>query len=71
MDIIIKRGTHIPYTCSKTYSTDYDNQTEMEINVYEGENTFIKYNHLLKKSKIHGLKKRPKGKTSVTVTFDN
>ena len=70
MDVIIKRGTPIPYNDSKSYSTVHDNQTGMVIDIYEGENTFIKYNHLLKKSKIHGLKKRPKGKTSVTVTFD-
>ena len=70
MDVIIKRGTPIPYTSSQLYSTVYDNQTEMVIDIYEGENTFIKYNHLLKKSKINGLKKKPKGKTRVLVTFE-
>ena len=52
MDVLIKRGTPIPYTSSQLYSTVYDNQTEMVIDIYEGQNTFIKYNHLLKKSKI-------------------
>ena len=70
MDVIIKRGTLFPYISSKEYYTDYDNQTEMEIDIYEGESTFIKYNHLLKKCKINGLRKRPKWQTSVIVTFE-
>ena len=70
MSVIIKRGTPIPYTGSSSYSTVADNQTSMVIDIYEGENTFIKYNHLLKKSNINGLQKRPKGQTSVIVTFD-
>ena len=70
MSVIIKRGTPIPYSGSETYSTADDNQTGMVIDIYEGENTFIKYNHLLKKSNINGLKKRPKGQTKVIVTFD-
>ena len=70
MDIIIKRGTHFPYINFKEYYTEYDNQTEMMIDIYEGENIFIRYNHLLKKMKINGLRKRPKGQTSVIVTFE-
>ena len=70
MSVIIKRGSPIPYTYSHTYSTVEDNQTEMIIDIFEGENTFVKYNHLLKKSKITGLKKRPKGETKVIVTLD-
>lgn len=55
----------------------------MIIDIYEGENniaaflfhfanifTFIKYNHLLKKSIINGLRKRQKGQTSVIVSFE-
>ena len=70
MSVIIKRGTPIPYTGSQTYATVADNQTTVKIEIFEGENTFIKYNHLLKKSFIKGLKKRPKGQTKVIITFD-
>ena len=70
MSVIIKRGTPIPYSGSEVYSTNADDQTGMVIDIYEGENIFVKYNHLLKKSQISGLKKRPKGKTQVIVTFD-
>ena len=70
MSVIIKRGTPIPYTGSQIYETASDNQTVVKIEIYEGENTFIKNNHLLKKSYIKGLKERPKGQTKVIVTFD-
>ena len=70
MDVIIKRGTHIPVSNYKTYSTVVDNQDSMSINIYEGEKKYVKYNHLLKKSTINGLTKRPKGKTKVVIKFD-
>jgi len=70
MSVIIKRGTHIPTFNTETYYTASDNQTSMSIDVYEGEKKYVKYNHLLKKSNINGLTKRPKGKTKVLVTFD-
>ena len=70
MDVIIKRGDHIPITRSKTYSTFLDNQTSMSINIYEGGKKFIKYNRLLKKSTINNLTKRPKGKTLVKIILD-
>ena len=70
MDIIIKRGSHIPITNFKTYYTAHDNQTSMSINIYEGEKKYVKYNHLLKKSNIDGLTKRPSGKTKVIIKYD-
>ena len=48
MDVIIPRGSPIPSTFCKVYITVYDNQESMPINIYEGENNFVKYNNLLK-----------------------
>ena len=70
MSVIIKRGTHIPCSVSKKYFTVSDNQTTMKIDIYEGENNFVKNNHLLKQRDISNLKKRPRGKTEVVMTFD-
>ena len=70
MDIIIKRGSHIPITNYKTYSTVYDDQVSMSINIYEGEKKYVKNNHLLKKSNINGLTKRPKGQTKIIMKYD-
>ena len=70
MSVIIKRGTPIPAFGEKTYYSGEDNQTGMPIDIYEGEKKYVKNNHLLKKSNIKGLTKRPKGETKVTVRFD-
>ena len=70
MSVIVKRGTHIPLSISKKYYTVSDDQTTMKIDIYEGENNFVKYNHLLKQCNISNLKKRPKGKKDVTITLD-
>ena len=70
MSVIIKRGTPIPISNTRSYITTYDNQSGMDINIYEGEKKYVKYNHLLKKSEITGLTPRPKGKTSILITFD-
>ena len=70
MDVIIPRGSPIPSTFCKVYITVYDNQESMPINIYEGENNFVKYNNLLKKKDINGLQKREKGKTKVKVTLE-
>ena len=70
MDVIIKRGVHIPTSFSKTYATTSDNQKSMSIDIFEGEKKYIKYNHLLKKSNIDNLTPRPKGQTKVEMKFD-
>ena len=70
MSVIIPRGSPIPSTFTEVYSTAYDNQESMAINIYEGENNFVKYNNLLKKESIKGLKKGKKGETKVRVTLD-
>ena len=69
MSIIIKRGTPLPTYNIKEYVTTEDNQTSVSIEVYEGEKKYVKYNHLLKKSIITGLSKKPKGETKITVEF--
>ena len=70
MDVIIKRGVHIPTSFSKTYATTSDYQKSMSIDIFEGEKKYIKYNHLLKKSNIDNLTPRPKGQTKVEMKFD-
>ena len=70
MDVIIKRGVHIPTSFSKTYATTSNNQKSMSIDIFEGEKKYIKYNHLLKKSNIDNLTPRPKGQTKVEMKFD-
>ena len=71
MSVIIKKGTDIPTSVfSRDYYSVVDNQKQMSIDIYEGENIFVKYNHLLAKKTITGLKERPKGQTKVVVSFE-
>ena len=46
MDVIIKRGSSLNTPKSKKYRTTQDDQTIMPIKIYEGDNKYVKYNHL-------------------------
>ena len=69
MDIIIKRNTQIPILRKKTYQTSCDNQNNVLINVYEGENQNIKKNHLIGHFQLLNLPLLPAGKAKIEVTF--
>ena len=69
MSVIIKRGESIPCTKIRHYITVEDNQESVPIIVYEGENTYVKYNHMLKKKELTGLTKKPKGQVHIQVKF--
>ena len=69
MDVIIKRGSKIPYVNTKEYNTTEDNQTNVSIVIYEGESQFIKYNNILGRVELNGLPKRPKGKVKIKIKF--
>ena len=66
MDFIIPRGTRIPITLNKNYSTVSDNQKIMDIDIYEGERKYIKDNHLLGKFVIE-IPPLPKGEVKIKV----
>ena len=69
MSVIIKRGTILPTANTMTYETVVDNQTEVSLQIYEGEKKYVKYNHLLKETRIKGLSPKPKGETKISVEF--
>ena len=46
-DVILKRNTYIPCNNKKIYHPLFDNQSEVEIKIYEGTNKFVKDNVLL------------------------
>ena len=69
MDVIIKRGSKIPYVNTKEYNTTEDNQTNVSIVIYEGESQFIKYNNILGRVELNELPKRPKGKVKIKIKF--
>ena len=69
MKVIIKRGTKIPCSNMITYTTYEDNQKEIKINIFEGENQYVKYNHELGEIIIKDLPEKRKGEIKIYLKF--
>ena len=69
MSTIIPRNTTIPAKVSETYTTFVDNQTGVEINVFQGERDFVKDNRHLASFTLKGIPPMSAGAAKVDVTF--
>jgi molecular chaperone DnaK len=69
-DKIIPRNTTIPTRKSKIYTTAVDGQTEVEINVLQGEAEMAQYNQSLGRFHLTGIPPAPRGVPQIEVTFD-
>ncbi|MBO6126787.1 MAG: molecular chaperone DnaK [Clostridia bacterium] len=70
MTKIIDRNTTIPTKKSQVFSTAADNQTQVEINVLQGEREFARDNKQLGLFKLDGIAPAPRGIPQIEVTFD-
>lgn len=67
---LIERNTTIPTRKSETFSTAADNQTSVEIKVFQGERSMAPDNRLLGVFQLIGLPPAPRGVPQIEVTFD-
>ena len=70
MTKIIDRNTTIPTKKSQVFSTAADNQTQVEINVLQGEREFARDNKQLGLFKLDGIAPAPRGIPQIEVSFD-
>ncbi|MDT8716305.1 Hsp70 family protein [Clostridium sp. 19966] len=68
-DPIITRDTKIPCSVKKTYYTSYDNQADVEIEIYEGEGKMVSENTNIGSFELKGIPPKPEGEESIEVTF--
>lgn len=69
MSVLVKRGTTIPTESSMEFHTVDDNQRQMTIDVFEGERSQTKHNHLLGLFEMTDLPPAPRGEIKVRITF--
>jgi molecular chaperone DnaK (HSP70) len=68
---IISRNTPIPVTRTREFTNSDNNETEIEISIYQGERKFVKDNMFLASFTLSGLPKNcEKGSLVILVTFE-
>lgn len=70
MTVLIPRNTTIPARKTEVFSTADDNQTAVDIKVYQGERPIAADNMLLGEFRLEGIPTAPRGTPQIEVTFD-
>lgn len=68
---IIRRNTTLPVKETQVFTTSEDNQTEVDINIYQGERPLVKYNKFLGSLKLKDIPCAPKNVPKIEVTFES
>jgi len=69
MTPLITRGTTIPVEKSQIFSTAADNQTSVDIRIFEGERSMVNDNNLLGNFRLDGIAGAPRGQAQIEVKF--
>ena len=67
--VIISKNSNLPCTKSDTYCTAVDDQTSVNVKVYQGENKLVYENLFLSEFKVEGIPKNKAGAEAIEITF--
>ncbi|CAK4175857.1 unnamed protein product [Aphanomyces euteiches] len=70
MSTVIPRNTYLPTRKTMLFSTSIDNQTDVLIQLYEGQRSLTHGNNLLGSFAWNGIPSMPRGKPEIAVTID-
>ena len=70
MNVAVNRNENFPLKKTVEFTTDKDNQTSVNIQIYEGERPLTKDNHLLGKFILDGIPPMKGGEPKILITFD-
>lgn len=66
---LIEKNTPIPTDATKTFTTTKDNQTRVDLRVYQGKNRRIEESTMLGEFQLSGFEPKAAGQAAVEVTF--
>jgi len=67
---VFPRNASVPNAKSLDTTTSYDNQREVQVRIYQGDDRTAKKNELLGEFEFSGLRLGPKGSVNVQIVFD-
>jgi molecular chaperone DnaK len=70
MSVQIPRNTQVPAVIKEIFTTAYDEQTSVDVKIYQGERPKTVDNLCLGKFKLDGIDKKPRGVPKIEVAFE-
>ncbi len=70
MSILISRNTQVPAVVKEIFTTAYDNQSSVDVKIYQGERPKTVDNLCLGEFKLSGIEEKPRGLPKIEVAFE-